>query len=335
MLTIPRIAEVRLEHRAYFLQAAASGHVVAGSPEGHLSVLSPELTLLGRFDLARHPSDVAISPAGDRLAICAGDTLSLVRSGDGAETLRVTLGACCAVRFSDDGTLLWTLHPEADDTIAVQLRDAGDGRLLREGRFAVPTSDVRCSFHPHPHRDHVSLWVAAGQDGQWIFWAHDAGASITVVQAEPESIAECTPPVFDATGGAFLISAFETLSRWSLAEHARSATIDEWPWSESEDDCVGESIAWVGPHRAIVATNENRLYLVDLVNARVIDEAFIEGHPVLPIGEIHPALAAEPGLSTDLVFFLPVGTSRLLSVHGDLEASSLVLSDASPLQRST
>jgi hypothetical protein len=331
MITLPRIAERRLEHRAFFLQPSASGTIVAASPEGRVTVLAPELEILSRFDVGREPSDVAISPAGDLIAICAGESLTVNRSSDGGESFRVKVGPGCASWFGDDGSLIWTLTAEGEKTIAVHVRDACDGRVLRESRFAGPSRELRCSFHTHPRPGGVTIWAAAGQDGQWLFFAHDDGAAITVTQAK--GIDECNLPTFDAAGSAFLITAWNSLSRWSLTGLTRTAELDEWPWSETEDDCVGESVAWAGARRALVATNENRLYLVDLDEGAVVDEAVIEGPPLRPIGEIFPTLDKETGATTDLGFFVPLGTSRILSVHGDLDASSLVLSDTTSLHR--
>jgi len=56
-------------------------------------------------------------------------------------------------------------------------------------------------------------------------------------------------------------------------------------------------------------------------------------HPLRAIAEVHPALAGEAGMTTDLQFFVPIGNGRVVSVHGGLDTIRLVLSETTSVRR--
>lgn len=330
MITLPRIVEVSLPHRAFFVLASASGHVVAASAEGRVSVLGQHLVLVAQLEVGRKVDDIAISPAGDLLAICGDGSLSLIRTAEGREEWTVPIGHGGAAGFDHGGALLWSLDLEDAEKVTVRIRDVRDGRVLREGHFTPPSTALGCSLHPQPRSGAVAIWAAAGQDGQWVLLAHDDGEAIAIAQVE--GISESIPPCFDADGSAFLTTTFDSVTRWSLPEATCTAAVRAWPWSESDEDSVGSSVAWAGAHGALVTTSENRLFLVDLESGRVVDEVVVDGHPLRPMGEVYSALDGESGLTSDVERVISVGANRVLTVGGGPESSRLVLADTTALR---
>jgi hypothetical protein len=104
-----------------------------------------------------------------------------------------------------------------------------------------------------------------------------------------------------------------SLSRWRTKLASRAVVLTEGPGDEV-GDVLAESLAWPSPDRAIVASNNGRLWLVDPLAGRVIDEACVEGHAPGPIGTIWPTLTDQTGIASNLSFFTG-GPSAIVSVH--------------------
>jgi hypothetical protein len=321
MITISPVKEVLLPYRIFFVRCAESGHVVAASREGAVTVFGPGLAPLSSFDVGRAIHDVSIAPNGESLALCSDGSLSLNRVSDGHEQFATSIGKRCAVEFADSDRL-WTVSADEDGVeVTVELRETTKGRVLRANDFRDPLDGgSHCSFHRTNRADAIAIWVAAGQDGQWIFWAHDTGRSIAIKQAR--GISECTPPEFNTDGDEFLILESDQLSRWYFAKQKRLTTFSKWPWVETEDDDVGTYVGWVGRDRALVKSNGDRLYLVDIEQGRLVDEVAIAGHLPRPVSELFPSLKHEVGLTTDVSYFVADGQGRMLSVHRDLPRSA-------------
>ena len=127
------------------------------------------------------------------------------------------------------------------------------------------------------------------------FWARDTGHAVEI-QAIP-AIDECTPPCFNGDGSEFLIVEGDCLSRWTFPALERTSSVVEWPWLESDDDDddLGTCVAWAGRERAVMSTNENRLYLIDLGRRTVLDEVAIVGHEPRPSGALPRPRARDRG----------------------------------------
>ncbi len=312
MITIPTLAETAIPHRAYLVAGSPAGRIVVTSPDHRWTVLEANLSRVGGFRARGKLTDVAVARSGDLVALCTGRELSLHDPADGREWYSIEVGERAASAFHDTRGLIWTLFADGGKEFVVQVRDAADGRVLREESFGVSNRDSVCSFHSHPQLGAIAVWAAAGQDGQSIVWVSDDGAALEI---EPLArVDECTPPLFSAGGSSFLLVEGGALCRWDLARLERTARIDDGPWS-LEDDQLAESITWAGARRAIVTTDEGRLFLVDLDEGRTIYEACISGHEPGPIGAIWPSLAHEEGIGSDLSHFVTLPSGRVLSVH--------------------
>jgi hypothetical protein len=329
MIAIPTRAQATLTHRAYFVVVSSTGDVLAVSPEGECTLLGPDLSTRARFQCAPKPTAVALSAAHGRIAVCSAWGLS-IRDLEGREThaVPIELGAGCL--FAPEHDLLWTIHPVDLHTFELGLRDGSNGRLLKQQRFSSPEQDASPSLHPHPSSRAVTIWIAAGQDGQWLFWGREDGTGIQI--APLAGVDRCALPAFAPGGQALLLLEGSTLARWSTDGSDRTAVVTEGPWLQ-DDDYLVESLAWLTNDRAVTATNEGRLWLVDPWNRRIVDEAYVQGHAPGPIGTIWPELARETGIASNLSFFTG-GSSGVVSVHfvplragGPLEAVHLAAWD--------
>jgi hypothetical protein len=103
------------------------------------------------------------------------------------------------------------------------------------------------------------------------------------------------------------------LSRWETNGSSRAVVLAEPPGEES-GDVLAESLAWPRRDRAIVASNNGRMWLVDPWLRRVIEEACVDGHAPGPIGTIWPTLTSHTGTASNLSFFRS-GPSGIVSVH--------------------
>jgi hypothetical protein len=311
MLAIPTRAQATLGHRAFFVDVCATGDVLAASPEGECTVLGPDLSVRARFTCAPKPTSMALAVQHNRIAVCSALGLS-VRDLEGRETyaLPVELGAEC--RFAPEHDLLWTIHPVDPRAFELALRDASNGRVQHRQRVRSPHKNARSMLLAHPSSTAITIWIAAGQDGQWLFWGRDDGTEIVVRRLR--DVDECTPPAFDPSGRAFLLVERPTLlTRWKANGTSRTVLLTAAPGKEA-GDVFAESLAWLSPTRAVVASNNGRLWLVDPSAGRVIGEAYVEGHAPDPIGSIWPSLPEMTGTASNLSFFTG-GQGGIVSAH--------------------
>jgi hypothetical protein len=329
MIAIPTRARVTLTHRAFFVEVSPTGAVLAVSPEGECTLLGPDLSTRARFQCAPKATAVALSAAHGRIAVCSAWGLS-IRDPQGRETHAVPLELGAGCLFAPEHDLLWTVHPVDSHTFELGLRDGSNGRLLNQRRFSSPEQDASPWLRPHPSSKAVTIWIAAGQDGQWLFWGHSNGTGVEIAQLA--GVERCALPAFAPAGQAFLLLEGSTLVRRSTDGSGRTTVVTEGPWLQ-DDDRLAESLAWLSNDRAVTATNEGRLWVFDPWSGRIVDEAYVEGHAPGPIGTIWPALARETGIASNLSFFTG-GPRGVVSVHfvpararGELEAVHLAAWD--------
>lgn len=312
MILVKPFARVKLRHRAVHMDVAPSGLLVAVSKDGMGSVVEPGQVKPKEFDLSSHPKGIAISPSGDLLAVAKEFALSLIRLPDFAEKQCIH-GAFESCLFR--GSLLWTAARTGMDTAMVDVRELNEGKVLARVEVEDPFGESSLMLFRGPNENTVALWVAAGQDGQCLYWMEHTGSTMTATRCP--NLEETTPPAFDHDGGRFLVVSENDLCLHDYPGGAPPGKL-EWPF---DDDFPSEMISFVGEHHALMHSGNGRLFLVDLQAMKIAEEIALEGHPLRPTRELYPNLKND-ALCSDLSTFMPLPNGAFVSVHRELPAKS-------------
>jgi hypothetical protein len=330
MMFLKPDGRIDLEHRAYLLRGAPHrSAVIAAAKDGQLSVLSPDLK---EVQLRRLPSKVrAVSPhpLARRLAWIDGKTGSLtVQDFDGARLLEIAPPQIQETTpewiqrgfedciFSEDGRFVWTIAPLNSEDVVVQLHEAETGATIDKATVKDPFGGSSCSFHHTGRHDLTSLWLAAGQDGQQVYWLKRTrtGFSCTL----EANLRNTIPPVFSPDCGQLLVvNDHYTISKFQFPAMRQIGSPLE---SGDEDNPFAESLCYLNERQALAGTGEGRIFVVDTVGMKIEEEVAVEGHEPRPIGEYYPRLAKERGLGTDISYFLRLGDVVLFAYRRDRSA---------------
>ena len=313
MITVSPLTEVTLSHRAYRVAVAESGHVVAVSRDGEGSLLSPDHSTLTSFRCPFEPGDVAISPTGGLLAIAGHGGLQILSTCTLRPVYNVddSFDSAC---FSGNGNL-WTSVCLDDGAVALEARDAKTLQVLARTELTNPFGGSHFKLLPHPDKEYVAIWVAPGQDGQCLFWAHRHGHSI-VVDRFP-GIDATAPPSFSPFGYRFLVVCDSAELRHYSFPRGPLVAAMPWPF-DGEGNQIGDIVSFVDQSHALLESNEGRLFLIDLHSMAIQDEVGIPGHEPKAVAEVYPSLRGRSGLCSDLASFLPLPKGGFLSIHREL-----------------
>jgi hypothetical protein len=308
-----------LDHRAYFLRGRAGrSAVVVASQEGHVSVFGSDLTPLHRRRLAKKLRAVSPHPTEPLLAWTNGESGSLIVQNfagdrvaeirppqwhnDASERTKQGIDDCF---FDDSGKFLWIVGPTSDEGIELQLIDANDWTTVQKAAVEDPFGASSCSLHSTGKPGLVSLWIAAGQDGQQVHWLKRRGSKLSCELED--QLANTAPPVFSSDGSEFLVvNENNAICKYEFATMKRSGAALE---AEDEDNPFAESLCYFDKRHALASTNEGRVFLVDTQRMKVVEEVEVEGHEPRPIGEYYPMLAKERGLGTDISWVTRLGNA--------------------------
>jgi hypothetical protein len=205
--------------------------------------------------------------------------------------------------FDDDGKFLWTVAPLNSRDMVVQMHEAETGTTIDKATFKDPFGGSSCSFHHTEQPDLTSLWLAAGQDGQQVYWLKrtHSGFSCTLEAKLRNTI----PPVFSPNGEQLLVvNDHNAICKFQFPSMQQVGSPLE---SEDEDNPFAESLCCLNDRQTLASTNEQRIFVVDTVRMKVEEEVAIEGHEPRPIGEYYPNLVKERGLGTDISYFSRLG----------------------------
>ena len=317
MITVRPSAELALDHRAYHrLAVAASGHVLAASEKGHCSLVGPDFSLSKSFHLSEPPTSIALAPAGDRMAVTTPNGTRILDVFT-QNTVTTFSGPFECVAFSLDGGILWSLRRLNDDLVSAEVRDCQTWSLVTQAELHDPFGESSFYIDFHPRGEYVSIWAAAGQDGQAIFFARANRTSVEITRLA--DVNQTTPPNFYRDGSSFLIlgDCNNELRHYSFPDCAVLGAV-RCP----EDDFVGDDAQFVGDHQALMQASESRLYLVDLRTYSIVDEVAIAGHEPRPIPQLYPTLKDDTGIGSDLCFFQQLRQGTFISVHHRLLQSA-------------
>ena len=316
MISITPLTAAAIGHRALHVAVARSGHVAALSKEGIGSLLAPDHLTVIRFDLGCQVRDVAISAAGDLLAVVADDSISLVHLPDFVERPRLdgTFDGCL---FSPSGNILWTARHTSSEMAALEIWETKNWQVIGGAEVPDPFENSGLMLFNYPSEDRVVLWVAAGQDGQCLYWSRYDGSKLTM-QRFPE-LTDTAPPGFDRSGERFLVVSDRSVRLYKYPTGPELGRMI-WPF---DDDPPAETVSFVGDGHAIVHSGDGRLFLMDLSQMEIVDDIAIRGHEPRSIGELYPNLRRELRLCSDLSRFMPLPSGGFVSIHQELPSQSI------------
>ena len=334
MMVLKPDGRIDLEHRSYFLGGSPGRSlVVSASAEGLLSILSPDLKEAHSY---RYPAKIlAISPhpSDRRLALIGGEGRlgSLFVHDPDAEPPvgivpprgredapgRINSGIedC---HFDDSGAFLWLAVPLSTREGEIQLIETATWSLVARAVVEDPVGWSAWSFHDTGRPGLVALWLAAGQDGQRVYWLRRDGAGFSCT-LEPRLV-NTIPPIFSPDGEHLLVldQANNICKYESNGGEQVGLPLD----LEEEDDMFAESLAYLNARQVLASTNEGRMFLVDTDRMEIEEEVALEGHEPRPIGEYYPMLAHETGWATDITGFARLGRVIFFTYRRDRGTSS-------------
>lgn len=316
MLTIRPDTSTFLGHRAFHLATSARAErVVALSPDGRGSLV--DRGRVSAFAVPEKPNQLALDPPGQLLAVASDRGLVLLDVSTATVVAREA-GAFQGCHFSSEGSHLWVTRAPDEQHAVLEVRHARTLRIITQQSIRDPFGGSFLLF-PNPAPAAVSVWSAAGQDGQCLFWAAlDRGVLSVDRFATVNAI---SPPDFAPDGTSFVavVDAAE-VRHYSYPQGRLLATIPS-P-DEDHQDPIGDIVFFVGPERALVDSNEGRMHMLDLRRAVITEEVVVAGHEPRPVPELYPTLATETGLCSDLTFAVSVGGDHFLSIHRRLPAKT-------------
>jgi hypothetical protein len=319
MVVLKPTAELELDDATHYVLASE------GRP---LSLLAPTMASLVHapsgpvqpLRMARHPGHAILHPGGSMLARIHGGSGELVVRDITGKTLftmapppiegRSSLRrGFDDFRFEGDGRFLWAVAPMSENACQINLIETTGWTTVHSVGVDEPIGGSKFVLDDTPWPGLLSLWAAAGQDGQQVYWVARDHETNTILVETVAQLANCTPPVFSPDGEEFLVLAeFNELKRYAFpGVDVLGGPLE----SGDEDNPFAESMCYLDGRRAIVGTGEGRIFLVDVERMAVEDEVAVEGHEPRPIGEYYPNLADEKGLATDIAWFERVGEGVL------------------------
>jgi hypothetical protein len=320
MMYLKPDGRIDLEHRSLFLRGDPfRSNVVSAAEDGRMSILSPDLKRVRSLQHSTRIRAVSPNPSGQGFAVVEDGSGSLIVQDHAGRLLELAapdadkgepgwfergFGDCF---FDRSGAFLWLAARRSAEEIEIRLIETAAWSLVARATVGDPFRWSSCSFHPTGRPGLLSLWLAAGQDGQQVYWLEEdrGGISCTL---EPR-LTNSLPPVFSPGGERLLVVGEDgAICQYGFPGMHR---IGPPLISGDEDDQFAVSLAYLDEGRALAASNEQRIFLIDTARMKVEEEVALEGHEPRPIAEYDPALgrvmASEQGSGTDIVYFEGLG----------------------------
>jgi WD40 repeat protein len=316
MLITP-LAQLQLSHRANLLEATPDGtRIVVASYQGEILVLDENLITLFEYDIGYTIDNLTISPNGQNLACTNKNGQILVIRIDGNVLLDETTSNCQEMYcneclFSNDGTQLWHVVELENNQVQIQYRETKQWQVLKRAVLLNGNSYNYFSLTYHPENKVLAVWEAAGQDGCWMYWVWDDDVEIRVLEI-PE-LENKISPEFHPAGGEFLV--VDDLGRLCRYRFPDCHLMETAALKLEEEDDFAYYMCYLSDERAIVKSENSRLFIVDLDSMRVIDEVILKGHEPRSLNEIFPKFANDRSMCGNISYFKRAGQDKIVSLH--------------------
>lgn len=328
--------QVELEHRAFYMDGAPPHTgLVASSEEGRMSFLTANGQGVRSWSHRTSVRSIARCPVGDRIAIVDADFGILVLdSGLGTQLVQIRppassqhekdhRGGYSACLFDEGGGFLWVVSRPDERRCVVQLMDTRDWRFVAESTVEDPFQASSCSLHRTGRPELVSLWLAAGDCGQQVYWLRCHGHKITC--DIEKTLSGTTPPEFSPDGDRFVVLGaggevrLHEFGSMRLIGQAGEAGLDEDPFAESQ--------AFLSRSLVLASTNNGRIFMLDAETMHVTEELIVAGHEPRPVRELYPELADDKNLCTDISYFRRLGKQVVIVVPRERDMNRRVWKD--------
>ena len=303
------VAKIELMHRAYYsAHGLNSGLLAFASAEGDATVIGPTYLLQATFKRPCKIKDVTVHPTLPLLGLVEDeDNHLLIVDVDGIvtyqspplesdEPLDFDFEGSGSCYFERDGLHLWYAFTQLDGAVEIQWIDCNDWLVLHRLIIEDPYGESHISFHPTGASGRVALWLAAGQDGQQVYWLTMSDEGI-VCEVEP-LLEDTTPPVFSPSSDGFLAIEGETVV--NKYQYPNVQLLGSYEYIGNDEEGLGELLCYIDDKRAIVISGEGRLFFIDLTTMSLSEEVFVEGHEPQPVPIYYPTLVNDKGLCTDI-----------------------------------
>jgi hypothetical protein len=309
MILLKPNGRIDLEHRAYFLRnAPGQSAIIAADKEGRYSIVSADFGESRSYRRSSTLRTISPHPVAPWLALVDNDSGSLiVQTLDGDRLVQISpsqvggtapnwikqgFGDCL---FDDGGEFLWLVAPRSAEDIAVCLIETTNWSFVDNVIIHDPFGGSSCSFHDTGRPGLMVLWLAAGQDGQQVYWLNRSHNNVSC-DREPRLENTC-PPIFSPNKEEILvINEKSAICKYSLPSMNLVAPPLE---SGDDDDPFAESLVYLTERQALAGTNEGRMFMVDTARMRIEDE--------VAVGEHSPSSTKEQELGASIAWFTGVG----------------------------
>jgi hypothetical protein len=326
MLNVTPVRSLELDHRAYYLRSAARQPLAAAaSGEGRITLFQTAADASSCLRcgwesikaLSLHPSEPLVAVVGGPIGALR------ILHFDGSVVFEVPPPSIARASweepgfhdsgFTVEGEFLWCSAPLSRDSIEIQLRDTRTWSVLAKTMIADPFGKSAALFFPSDKPELTALWLAAGQDGQQVYWLRN-GRDWCQCSIEP-ALRDTAPPAFPSSGSEFLVVGADG----ALRKHAypSGAILGACKSPDSENDPFSEGLTYLSSVRALAQTNERRLFLIDIASMRILDEVGIDGHEPRPAEYYNPTLRGERQLCTDIGEFVRIGDTLVFASRLD------------------
>jgi hypothetical protein len=261
---------IELDHHVPFLRGAPRQSLyIAAAREGQVTAFGMDFKprkLGGQYSAIRA---ISLHPTKPILAVLEGesDKISIVTL-DG-KTLSAWVHPCCEdCCFDENGDFLLSVGHGSRHTVEIQSHETNRWSKVSSADVEDPFGESSCLFSPIGVAGGMSLWLAAGQNGQRVYWlSNDASG----VRADLESTLKNTGPSwFSPRGDEFLIiTEMHAVQRY---QYPQVRLLGEWPGLDDELDMLGMYLCYLDQSSALVNTDQGRLLVLDL-NTMGVTEA--------------------------------------------------------------
>ncbi|WP_020471248.1 hypothetical protein [Zavarzinella formosa] len=310
--------QIDLEHRVEFLRGSLGNSVILASADnGHVSLIDLDLNSVRHSrpttelrGIALHPFEPLIAFADDTTGSLIvqrfdGTSVAQIESPDLAEDApEWMLEGFIDCHFDPDGDFLWLLASLGDDACEVLLVETKGWSVVQRETITDDFGSCFWSFHSTGRPGLISLWMAAAQDGQVIYWLTRKGSNFTV--AQEKTFGDCTSPVFSSDGSEFLVLITSDLSIGRLSFPSMEE-LNPPLSSPDEVNSFDSFMCYLDHENALIRAGEGRIFLIDTTTMTIKDELAIQGHEPGPFGKYFPTLSEVRGLATDITMFERLG----------------------------
>ena len=288
------------------------------SPDGEVTLIDLESGQTKSVPRLPKIQDISLHPTQTVFAVVDANvgTLSIIdlnRSHHkdlGIPELRTSENAQCkpafiACYFDQTGDVLWTVARLTSETVEVQCRKTDQWSVVGTVTVDDPFEATHCSFHDTSRSDVVALWMAAGQNGQQVFWITKHLHSLRV-ELEP-FLENTSPPVFSPDRDEYLVvDELHSVCKYPFPTDRKLGTChSKW----RKQDFFGDSLCYLDSKTALVLTHHSRVFRIGLRAMKILDEVIIAGHEPKPAEEYYPRLKGDYGICTDISYFTRAGNT--------------------------